>query len=43
MAGTTRETVTRVLKQLEAKKYITINGKDITINDPETFKRELYL
>jgi len=43
MAGTTRETVTRVLKQLETKKYISMDGKDITILDPENFKRELYI
>lgn len=43
MAGTTRETVTRILKQLEQKNYIIISGKDITIIDPEAFKRDLYL
>jgi CRP/FNR family transcriptional regulator, cyclic AMP receptor protein len=43
MAGTTRETVTRVLKQLEFKSYITMSGKDITICDPERFKTDLYL
>jgi len=43
MVGTTRETVTRVLKQLEQKQYLTINGKDICISDPERFRRELYL
>ena len=43
MAGTSRETVTRVLKQLEIKKYISVNGKDITIHNPENFKRELYI
>ena len=43
MAGTTRETVTRILKQLELKEYITMNGKDITIHDPDMFKRDLYL
>jgi len=43
MAGTTRETVTRILKQLELKGYIMMSGKDITIIDPETFKRDLYL
>lgn len=42
MVGTTRETVTRVLKQLENKKYITMDGKTITIHDSETFKRDLY-
>jgi CRP/FNR family transcriptional regulator, cyclic AMP receptor protein len=42
MVGTTRETVTRVLKQLEQKNYITMSGKDICIIDPETFRRELY-
>jgi CRP-like cAMP-binding protein len=43
MVGTTRETVTRVLKQLENKNYISINGKDITIPDPARFKNDLYL
>ncbi|MCD6308034.1 MAG: Crp/Fnr family transcriptional regulator [Candidatus Latescibacteria bacterium] len=43
MAGTTRETVTRILKQLEIKDYIVIEGKDIVIIDPERFKRDLYL
>ena len=42
MVGTTRETVTRVLKQLEQRKYVIMSGKDICINDPETFRRELY-
>ena len=43
MAGTTRETVTRVLKQLEQRNYIGVSGKDLTIIDPESFKRDLYL
>jgi len=42
MVGTTRETVTRVLKQLENKKYINMSGKDLHIYDPEIFKKELY-
>ena len=42
MVGTTRETVTRVLKQLENKKYISMDGKDLTIIDPEIFKHDLY-
>ncbi len=42
MVGTTRETVTRVLKQLENKKYINMSGKDLQIFDPEVFKKELY-
>ena len=42
MVGTTRETVTRVLKQLENKKYINMTGKDLQIFDPEVFKKELY-
>lgn len=42
MVGTTRETVTRVLKQLENKKYIYMEGKDLTIINPENFKHELY-
>lgn len=43
MAGTTRETVTRVLKQLEFKDYIILDGKDLTIKDPARFKADLYL
>ena len=43
MVGTTRETVTRILKQLENKQYVSMNGKDINIIDPEIFKRDLYL
>jgi len=43
MAGTTRETVTRILKQLERKQYISIEGKDIVIINPDRFKRDLYL
>jgi CRP/FNR family transcriptional regulator, cyclic AMP receptor protein len=43
MVGTTRETVTRVLKQLENKNYITIDGKDIIIPEPLKFKNDLYL
>ena len=43
MAGTTRETVTRVLKQMERNSYIAMSGKSITIVDPERFKRELYM
>ena len=43
MVGTTRETVSRVLKQLENKQYVSMDGKDINIIDPETFKRDLYL
>ncbi len=42
MVGTTRETVTRVLKQLENKKYITMAGKNLTILDREKFKHDLY-
>jgi CRP/FNR family transcriptional regulator/CRP/FNR family cyclic AMP-dependent transcriptional regulator len=42
MVGTTRETVTRALKQLERRKYILISGKDITIVDPTKFKNDLY-
>lgn len=42
MVGTTRETVTRVLKQLEDKSYIIMAGKDVTILNVEQFKRELY-
>jgi CRP/FNR family transcriptional regulator, cyclic AMP receptor protein len=42
MVGSTRETVTRILKQMESKNYITLSGKEVTILDPERFKRELY-
>ena len=42
MVGTTRETVTRVLKQLEDKSYIMMAGKDVTILNVEQFKSELY-
>ncbi|MFC1490114.1 Crp/Fnr family transcriptional regulator [Candidatus Latescibacterota bacterium] len=42
MVGTTRETVTRVLKQLENKNYINMSGKDLLILDSEVFKKELY-
>ena len=38
MVGSSRETVTRVLKQLEDKKYISMSGKDITILDKENIK-----
>jgi CRP/FNR family transcriptional regulator, cyclic AMP receptor protein len=43
MVGTTRETVTRVLKQLEQKQYIEMTGKDVTIINTAKFKRDLYL
>ena len=42
MVGTTRETVTRILKQMEARSYIILSGKSVTIPQPEMFKRELY-
>ena len=42
MVGTTRETVTRVLKQLENKRYINMAGKDLTIIERGKFKRDLY-
>ncbi|MDP2983188.1 MAG: Crp/Fnr family transcriptional regulator [Candidatus Latescibacter sp.] len=42
MVGTTRETVTRILKQIENGNYITLSGKDVTILDTERLKRELY-
>ncbi len=42
MVGITRETVTRVLKQLEEKKYINISKKDITIINLEDMKRDLF-
>ena len=43
MVGTTRETVTRVLKQLEQKKYIKMSGKDVLILDIDLFKKDLSL
>ena len=43
MVGTTRETVTRILKQLENKQYVSMDGKEINILDPENFKKDLYL
>jgi CRP/FNR family transcriptional regulator, cyclic AMP receptor protein len=42
MVGTTRETVTRVLKQLEQKRYLILEGKDICIPEPERFRQDLY-
>ncbi len=42
MVGTTRETVTRILKQMEARGYIVLTGKSVTIPHPEMFKREMY-
>lgn len=42
MVGTTRETVTRILKQMEGRGYIAMTGKSITILDPETLRRDLY-
>lgn len=43
MVGTTRETVTRILKQLESRNYISLSGKNVTILDPERLKRKLHL
>jgi len=39
MTGTTRETVTRVLKQLEEQGYIAVNGREILIlkENPDEF------
>lgn len=42
MVGTTRETVTRVLKQLENKSYISMSGKDVLILNADSFKNDLY-
>lgn len=42
MVGTTRETVTRILKQMENRNYIIMTGKSVTIPDPKVFKRDLY-
>jgi CRP/FNR family transcriptional regulator/CRP/FNR family cyclic AMP-dependent transcriptional regulator len=38
MSGTTRETVSRVLKRLESQGYINRNGRKITILRGETWK-----
>ena len=38
MSGTTRETVSRVLKRLEGQGYINRNGRNITILREETWK-----
>ena len=43
MTGTTRETVTRILKQMESRNYISLSGKNVTILDSERLRRELYL
>jgi CRP/FNR family transcriptional regulator, cyclic AMP receptor protein len=43
MVGTTRETVTRILKQMESRNYIVLSGKKVIILDPDRLKRELYL
>jgi len=42
MVGTTRETVTRILNQMEHKNYIVMLGKSVTILNTETLKRDLY-
>lgn len=39
MAGTSRETVSRMLKVLEDKKYISRRGRSLSINDYTKFKR----
>ena len=41
--GTQRETVSRILKQLETKRYIRINGKDIILLEMDYFKQTLNL
>jgi CRP/FNR family transcriptional regulator, cyclic AMP receptor protein len=43
MTGTTRETVSRILKQLENRNYISLSGKKVTLLDPERLKREMNL
>ena len=43
MVGTSRETATRILKQLEKKGYIILSGKDIIIPDTDALKADLYL
>lgn len=42
MVGTTRETVTRILKQMESRNYIAMTGKSITILSPDILRRDLY-
>jgi len=42
MVGTTRETVTRILNQMEQKNYIVMSGKSVTIPNPDILKRDLY-
>ncbi len=42
MVGTTRETVTRILSQMEQKNYIIMSGKSVTIPNPDILKRDLY-
>ncbi len=41
MVGSSRETVTRVLKRFEEKQYIMMSGKNITIFDKENIKNIL--
>lgn len=43
MVGTTRETVTRVLKQLEQKNYLSMSGKDIVIHDTDRLRHDHYM
>ena len=38
MSGTTRETVSRVLKRLESEGYIACRGRKITILHEESWK-----
>ena len=42
MVGATRETVTRILNEMEHKNYIVMLGKSVTILNTETLKRDLY-
>ncbi len=42
MVGTTRETVTRILKQMESRNYIAMTGKSITILNLDILRRDLY-
>lgn len=39
MAGTSRETVTRLLNQFRRDRWITINGSSLTITSPEQLER----
>jgi len=40
MAGTTRETVSRVLKRLEHQKYVEIDGRDLIVLKPKDLRTD---